>query len=100
VAQAAARRQEAAEGLAEELASPSPGVSRYAQLAADLPRLAAQVYGKQTSRSTSSAPRPRPIPSRDLAPLPLPGQLTIPVDERAEGVVVAIDTAGSRRRRD
>ncbi|MDQ3344110.1 MAG: hypothetical protein M3524_11150 [Actinomycetota bacterium] len=98
-AEAAARRQAAAEGLADELASPSAGVSRYAQLAADLPRLAAQMYGKQTP-GTPPATRPRPIPSRDLAPLPLPGQLTIPVDQTTEGVVVAIDAAGSRRRRD
>ncbi|CAN5857612.1 hypothetical protein BH20ACT7_BH20ACT7_16600 [soil metagenome] len=98
-AEAAARRQAAAEGLADELASPSAGVSRYAQLAADLPRLAAQMYGKQTP-GTPPATRPRPIPSRDLAPLPLPGQLTMPVDQTTEGVVVAIDAAGSRRRRD
>ncbi len=112
-AQAAARRQEAAQGLADELASPPVGVSRYAQLAADLPRLAAQMYGRPATDAPASSPRPMPIPSRDLAPLPLPGagtvptapvpipgQLTIPVDEVADRVVVPIDLAGARRRRD
>jgi hypothetical protein len=107
-ATAAARRQEAAEGLADELATPAPGVSRYARLAADLPRLAAQMYGGQARGETPSPPQPRAIPSRDLAPqggwqpppssAPMAGQLTIPVDPAApDGVVVSI--AGGRRRR-
>lgn len=101
--QAAARRRDGEEVAAAALANGAG--NRYARLAAELPRLAAELAG--------ATPPPPAVPSRDLAPLPqgawttptpagaLDGQLAMPVDEAGDddsAVVVPFELASARRR--
>lgn len=70
-------------------AAPERAANRYEQLSRELPRVAAELAGRPHDRREE---RPAPVPSRDLAPIPV-------ADDGAEAVVVALETAGAHRRR-